>query len=128
MKHLLALFLLLASASWAVVTVEKDGKELTGEKAEAFKKVKLTFKGDALTHSAAPDQVAKFKLDPEKKPAALDLEVTEPAKAVFRYLYELDGDTLRLCSWSKADERPKEFTSKGGQVVITYKREGKKEK
>ncbi len=116
--------------TWAVAALESDGKEVKGETFEAVKKGKVTFKGDSYIHSLAPDRVVTFTLEPHKKPATLDLEVTEPAKAVFRYVYEfVDDDTLRLC-WSAKDAaaRPKEFTSKGGQVIITYKREGKKPK
>src|SRR5262245_17952961 len=99
--------------TWTVATLEVDGKEVKGETFEAFKKGKLTFKGDSYIHSMAPDRVLTFRLDPDKKPAALDVEVTTPAKAVFRYLYEfVDDDTLRLCSGKEADVRPKEFTSK----------------
>jgi uncharacterized protein (TIGR03067 family) len=39
-------------------------------------------------------------------------------------LYELRGDTLRLC-WrgSSREERPKAFTSKGGQYILTLQRQ-----
>jgi uncharacterized protein (TIGR03067 family) len=116
--------------TWVVAALETDCKEVKGETFEAFKKGKVTFKGDSFTHSMAPDSVVKFTLDPDKKPLALDLEVTDPAKAVFRYLYEfVDDDTIRLCSSGKdGAARPKEFTSKDGQVIVTYKREGKRPK
>jgi uncharacterized protein (TIGR03067 family) len=116
--------------TWAVAALEADGKEVKGETFEAFKKGKVTFKGDSYSHSLAPDRVVTIALDADKKPAALDLEVTGLAKAVFRYLYEfVDDDTLRLCSSAKdAAARPKDFTSKGGQVIVTYKREGKRPK
>ena len=84
---------------WVVNAVEVDGKEVKGEAIEAFKKGKVTFKGDSYIHSMAPKRVLTFRLDPDKKPAALDLEVSDPAKAVFLFLYDfVDDNTLRLCS------------------------------
>lgn len=114
--------------TWVVTALEVDGKEEKGKAFEAFKKGKVTFKGDSFIHSLAPERMSAFRLDPDKKPAALDLEVTDPAKATFRFLYEfVDDNTLRLCSSTKdAALRPKEFTSKGAQVITTYKREVKK--
>ncbi len=44
---------------------------------------------------------------------------------VLALLYELDGDTLRLCLpllIPDKQDRPKEFTSKSGQIVLTLKR------
>jgi hypothetical protein len=37
-------------------------------------------------------------------------------------LYELRGDTLRLCGSRSGEPRPKEFTSKDGQFILTLKR------
>jgi uncharacterized protein (TIGR03067 family) len=119
----------LIQGTWGIVAMEADGKEVKGEMFEAAKKGKMTFKGDSFMQSMMPERVLPFKLDASKKPATLDIEVKVPAEVTFRYLYEfVDEDTLRLCSGKQSDVRPTEFTSKGGQFLLTLKREGKKEK
>jgi uncharacterized protein (TIGR03067 family) len=50
--------------------------------------------------------------------------VTEGAKKGNKShgIYELEGDTLRECWISAHKERPKEFTSKDGAMLIVFKR------
>ncbi len=44
-------------------------------------------------------------------------------------LYELKGDVLKLCAVPMPNaQRAKEFNSKNGQLVLTFKREEKKDK
>jgi uncharacterized protein (TIGR03067 family) len=116
---------------WAVTSVEVDGQAVRdGPIAEHILPIKLTFKDDTVTNSQKPEDKGQFTLDPEKKPPTLDLVVmsdTNKEAEHFSMIYELHGDVLRLCSYPKGgSERPKEFTSKGGSVIITLKREVKK--
>jgi uncharacterized protein (TIGR03067 family) len=124
--------------TWVYVALEEGGKDVTREKVEELKKKKLTFKGDSCTFAGSAfgpqvlmlkrDPVVTFKLDPDKKPAALDLEVNIYKKGVLLCVYEfVNDDTLRICAKKPdGEERPKELTSKGGQAVITLKRERKR--
>jgi uncharacterized protein (TIGR03067 family) len=123
--------------TWALVAWEEDGKKESREEFEAragFRNVKITFKGDSCpcTYSQGAGEVVlemTFKLDPDKKPAALDLEVNlglgPPSHNEFVYEF-VDDDTLRICRGKKQEVRPKELTSKGGQFVATLKRERKR--
>lgn len=67
------------------------------------------------------------KIEPKAKPKSMDITGTEgPNKGKsFPCIYELSGDTLRICYDLAGKERPTEFkTSKGTQqFLVTYKRE-----
>lgn len=69
-----------------------------------------------------------FKLDPTKKPKTIDmtfpaaLDAKEDQKVLG--IYELEGDTLRLCYGPDRGKRPTELNSKAGskRSVIVFKR------
>jgi uncharacterized protein (TIGR03067 family) len=67
-----------------------------------------------------------YKLDPSKKPAEIDLCPTEGTlkDKVFPSIYEVDGDTLKVCRTQPGQKRPKEFASKEGSddVLLVLKR------
>ena len=68
------------------------------------------------------------KIDTTKKPKTIDLEVTSGSYKgqVYRGIYELDGDTLRVClAQPERVERPTEFSAgKGsGSALSEFKRE-----
>ena len=70
-----------------------------------------------------------FQLDPSTKPKSLDLTATAgPNKGkTLLAIYELDGDTLKVCYDLTGKNRPKEFkTTEGSELyLVTYKREKK---
>jgi uncharacterized protein (TIGR03067 family) len=62
-----------------------------------------------------------FKLDPSKKPGAIDVDIDgKPGLGI----YSLDGDTLKICHGEGDDPRPTEFASKEGtrSALIVFKR------
>lgn len=108
---------------WVVVSVERDGKADEGLKGavrvNAGEKYTLTPK-DGKAISGA------FKVDPSKKPKTMDMLPSEgryKGKTLLG-IYELDGDTLKICFAEPGKDRPTEFTSKGSGVVLAiHKRE-----
>ncbi len=62
-----------------------------------------------------------IRIDPTKRPKAMDI-VFEAAgkKEVLPGIYELQGDTLRICYGGK--ERATEFVAKGNTVILLLKR------
>jgi uncharacterized protein (TIGR03067 family) len=75
------------------------------------------------------DQVDKgtVKLDADKTPKAMDITGTEgPNKGrTILAIYELKGDSLRVCYDLGGKARPKEFTTMADQTplfLVTYKR------
>ena len=68
------------------------------------------------------------RIDATKKPKTIDLEVTSGSYKgqVYRGIYELDGDTLRVClAQPESTERPTEFSARKGSnsALSEFKRE-----
>ena len=110
--------------TWTFESSETAGNELpTGE----LKGFLLTFEGNKHTVKKGDEviQVGIQKLDPSKSPKTIDVTMTEgPSKGtVMLGIYEIDGDTLKLC-WNKpGGERPKEFAGKDKAGYMVLKRE-----
>jgi hypothetical protein len=68
------------------------------------------------------DQRLTYRLDPTKTPKLIDLEM---AGVTFHGIYQLDGDTLKICvNWKKGSNRPAELAMKAdsGGIVNTLRR------
>lgn len=76
----------------------------------------------SLTPKSGEGIEGTVKLDTTKSPKSIDLDVNG---RIIKGIYELDGDTLRLCYNLTSDQRPTEFESKpdSGLIVIVHKRE-----
>jgi uncharacterized protein (TIGR03067 family) len=84
-------------------TTIKDGKS------------SMTFEGKTTKYS--------FIVDPTKKLKTLDRVLNERKDNTLRYLYELDGNTLRLCyNAEMGNVRPKEFKAEGTITILTFER------
>ncbi len=112
--------------TWKVVRMEHAGKKVP---ADQFADLRIVISGNELTGKEG-DQVRErftFTLDPAKKPRTIDTTAIEgPAKGeTARGIYELDGDTLKLCVSEKGKERPAEFATKTGtdRVLFVLRRE-----
>src|SRR5262249_38099896 len=81
------------TGSRAGVTVERNGQQAP---AEALKGFKVTIKGNRMTIG---DRTSTFTLDPSKRPKWLDNTPEQgPNKGQsLPAIYELQGDTLKLC-------------------------------
>jgi uncharacterized protein (TIGR03067 family) len=111
--------------TWTFESCETGGKELpVGE----FKGLILTFEGDKHTVKKGDEviQVGTQKLDPSKSPKTIDVTLAEgPNKgAVMLGIYEIDGDTLKVCFDPQGKKRPAEFKSAPGSenFVNVHKR------
>jgi uncharacterized protein (TIGR03067 family) len=113
--------------AWLVAAAELGGKPFPDE---VRKSIKLTLEGDTYTVTVGknPDR-GTVKLDPAAKPKAMDVTGTEgPNKGkTFPAIYELDGDTLKICYDLSGKGRPTAFkTAEGTQLfLVTYEREKK---
>jgi uncharacterized protein (TIGR03067 family) len=96
--------------------------------ARSGKTIKLVIKDDkyTVTVGEAVDK-GTAKLNPKAKPKELDITGTDgPNKGkTILAIYELDGDTLRICYDLTGKNRPTEFKTKEGTqlFLVTYKRE-----
>lgn len=110
--------------TWLPVEAELGGQKFPDEH---LKTIQLTMtKG---TYTAKVGEVldkGNYKLDPAAKPRAINITGTEgPNKGkTLLAIYELTGDSLRICYDLKGKKRPTEFkTAKNTQqFLVTYKR------
>jgi uncharacterized protein (TIGR03067 family) len=100
--------------TWVAVSGEQDGKPVPPEE---VKKMKLVVKGNRYTFTAGEEtEEGTFKLDPAKKPKAVDVMPTtgrDKGKTVLG-IYEMEGDTHKSCFAPAGKERPTEFAGKPG--------------
>ena len=118
------------AGTWRAVSVERDGKAAPGE---ALKELVMTrdVSGKVVIRRremVVLESMVK-KLDPSKKPKTIDMEqvVGEHKGKIIQGIYEIDGDTLRVCLAQPGKERPTEFSAKAGSsnALAVYKREKK---
>jgi uncharacterized protein (TIGR03067 family) len=113
--------------NWTVVSREFIGKKTPEAELQALK---VIIKDGTITmDDGKKKEKIPYKLDPSKKPKAIDLANTGiGSKETTLAIYELDGDTLKIC-WSEkdAENRATMFASDkdSGQTMIVLKREKK---
>ncbi|MFL5339103.1 MAG: TIGR03067 domain-containing protein [Gemmataceae bacterium] len=111
--------------TWLATTAEMAGQPLADQ---VVKSIKLVMEGDKYTVTVGtnPDHGA-VKLDSAAKPKAMDIQGTEgPNKGkTILAIYELNGDTLRICYDLGGKNRPTEFKTKPDSqlFLVTYKRD-----
>jgi uncharacterized protein (TIGR03067 family) len=111
--------------AWAPVSSNTEGKDTAEAELRIFR---LTVKGDRWLLSlkgGKPIVEPTFRVGPTTKPKTLDVvSVTQQGKILLRAVYELEGDTLKLCFAVGEAERPKEFKSAEGSRsgITVYKR------
>jgi uncharacterized protein (TIGR03067 family) len=112
--------------TWLLVAMENDGETVP---AEEFKDYKSVYEDNRLTLLAG-DRVRRrgiITLEPSRKIKAINTwDQDGPyADQTVPGIYELEGDTLKLCFARPGDERPKEFTTKTGTgfLCCVYKRQ-----
>jgi uncharacterized protein (TIGR03067 family) len=96
--------------------------------AEARETAKWTVKGEKYTFEFNDlKEEGTIKLDPGKKPATIDLAITEGEDKGNSQvgIYKMDGDTITVClAPPGAKDRPTEFksTEENGYILATIKR------
>jgi uncharacterized protein (TIGR03067 family) len=108
--------------TWAAVSLIEKGRP---QPAADLKMFTLTIKGDKYIYTiGARSFSAAYKLDPGKKPKAIDVTFEEgPQKGkTMPGIYSLEGQELKICG---GDKRPTEFVSnaKSDTVLFVFKRQ-----
>jgi len=110
---------------WNIESSVTGGTEISADQLKGFI---LIFEGDKHTLKFGDKvfQVGTLKLDPSKSPKTIDVTMTEgPDKGTTMLgIYEIDGDTLRVCFDPQGKKRPTEFKSAAGSqnFVNVHKR------
>jgi uncharacterized protein (TIGR03067 family) len=110
--------------AWSLVEVK--GGKAPPKKEDA----KLTFKGDKVTFMASDKtEEATYSVDPTKKPKEINVHMEKKGKKqTVKGIYELDGDTLKICHFSgkkSVEGRPKELVANDETVLVVLKRDKK---
>ena len=97
---------------WTLVSATRDGKDMPAERVKGYKN---TVKGDkfSITSEGKTVEEGSMKLDPSKKPKEVEFILAEGKKTALG-IYELTGDTYKLCYAPPGKDRPKEFSAKEG--------------
>jgi uncharacterized protein (TIGR03067 family) len=102
--------------TWQYVSFESNGEKMA---ADQLKKMTVTYTGDKWVVREGDKVVVAGtqKLDPTKEPHEIDSVVTEGEGKgnTMLGIYELKGDTFRVCFDPEGKDRPKDFTPKAGQ-------------
>jgi uncharacterized protein (TIGR03067 family) len=114
--------------TWTFASVESGGKE---EPAADYKGMTVTFAGDKFTVKKGNELIlaGTQKLDPSQSPKAIDVTVTEGLNkgSVMLGIYEIRGDTLKVCFDPEGKKRPTEFKSTpGSQTFVNVHKRVKK--
>jgi uncharacterized protein (TIGR03067 family) len=112
--------------TWRMVSLEVGQNKLTED---ALKDFRLKIEGDKFTATeGTSENHGTFKVDPTKKPKTIDITMIQGEKRqTLLGIYELEGDTYKLCGDMSGKSRPTEFAIKpgSGYILEVLKREKK---
>jgi RNA polymerase sigma factor (sigma-70 family) len=102
---------------WEVVAVRRAGRDLPKE---GFPFTRLTIRGDVILHTGGlHDQEMRFRVHPEQRLKAMDMQGRGYHGEVYSAIYALEGNRLTICR-SDVGERPAELASQPGSKVLLY--------
>lgn len=105
---------------WRVIFAEDSGR--TGPP-EALRDIRLLITQDQLSMEVAGRKnVSAYQIDPSTTPKSIDFTTDGRTKPG---IYDLQGDTLRICMSEDREERPTAFDSQpdsANDLVLTFKR------
>jgi uncharacterized protein (TIGR03067 family) len=118
--------------TWTFEKIVQNGED--GPPADELKEMKLEIKGDTRIVKRGDEVAVKstYKIDPKADPKAIDVTVVEgpeqfKGKTLYG-VYELDGDTFKICLALDGKDRPKKVQGAEGNVLQVFKRVKDKEK
>jgi uncharacterized protein (TIGR03067 family) len=114
------------AGTWKVDMATFNGDDSTA----LFKDTVLTLEeGKYKVAFAKMNDVGTITLDPDKKPKQMTITGTDgPSKGkTLPAIYEVDGDTLKVCYATEGKDPPKEFksTAENKTLLVTYRRDKK---
>jgi uncharacterized protein (TIGR03067 family) len=99
---------------WNLVSSERGGKAEAGDEKQPLQ-IEFTAESFRFRLPAGARRAQPYTLDPGKSPKAIDWLGDRKDVSPVPGIYELDGDTLKVC-WGVGDKvRPREFKTKAGK-------------
>jgi uncharacterized protein (TIGR03067 family) len=107
--------------TWTVTSGEQGGKPETASKGgtATITKSKIVFRYGKM------EKEGNFKIDPTKSPKEINVLADTPmGKITLKGIYQLKGDSLKMCFGGPGEKRPTKLTTKAGtgQTFIVLKR------
>ena len=104
--------------TWKMTAIEQNGKKI-----KPPIEMEFTFKQDTVEQKAVGrTQTSKYKLDP-KNPNHLDIVRERGGQSrVFKMIFSIKDNALRMCSGRPGAERPTKFSSEGGYSIQLLER------
>jgi len=102
---------------WLITSLQMDGQNTPDS---VFSDAKIVVKGSKFTSiTMGTTYKGSIELDDAKSPKTVDLNFTAGPEKGYRNLgiYELEGDTWKLCLATRGPVRPKNFSTKPGDGV-----------
>lgn len=110
--------------TWTLASAEKDGQEIGAGKLADFR---LVVEGNKRTLKKGDQVVGQstFKLDAKKKVIYVTFTEGPLKDKTLPGIYELDGDTQKVCMALNGIDPPKDFTTEAGNghLVQIFKKE-----
>jgi uncharacterized protein (TIGR03067 family) len=107
---------------WQLASMTRDGKEVPAERIQTITRV---IKGDHYRLLQDGKEVFEgvMTLNPTRKPKTIDAKQVGSDRAALG-IYELEGDTQKICLAQPGKDRPAEFSSTegSGRVLTVWKR------
>ena len=101
--------------TWQVLRQEYDGNDVNTEETRV-----VISPGKIIIKDKRGERTIPYTLDPSMKPKTIDLTLPSNGTAIPCIgIYQLDGDTLKICFGEKGQARPTEWTSpKGSRLTL----------
>ena len=105
---------------WAFDLVEVDGAKQPDVPIETHKMIVVSAERRFIVVQGKKITRGVFQMDPTRTPKQIDVTATNSQGKSLTTLaiYELEGDTYKVCSSFRSNERPPEFLSKPGSKTV----------
>jgi uncharacterized protein (TIGR03067 family) len=112
------------NGAWTASEATRNGAKVSDD---LVKSATVVFADGKYTASLGDiTETGTFKIDRAKKPNTIDMKPSDGAKkgTTTPGIFELDGDTLKLCFALETNRQPSDFTSTADNkhFVVVYKR------
>ena len=108
----------LLQGTWCVTGLESEGRPMAKE---MFAESRITIQGDRFaTTGMGAEYAGAISLDESAKPGRIDMkfDAGPPKGSTNLGIYEIDGDTWRICLATHGKVRPKKFDSTAGAGFV----------